>query len=208
MINNSIGRDDSNFLSVKNSMASYRGSRNHSNQRLNSVIRGTTSFAGDHSDSRLRSLVIPITEKNKKRAKEEVQKGREYQRIFNLWRYYDSLATMFATMGLLLGIISYEIDISHYTNYDIDPNHHGDLATLAMSTTRFTNPLQQLVRWTILVSSVCAVTCLLSRHCYRVKWTKTYFQKSSTDTMFVYYNEIIRSNLQSVRISETELKQA
>jgi len=35
---------------------------------------------------------------------------KEYHEIFRLWRFYDSLTTLFAMLGLLLAIINFELD--------------------------------------------------------------------------------------------------
>lgn len=47
---------------------------------------------------------------------------KEYFVIFNTWRKYDLLTTIFTTCGLFLAILNYEVDISNKKMiiYDID----------------------------------------------------------------------------------------
>lgn len=37
--------------------------------------------------------------------------SKNYMRLFNSWRRYDSLATIFSILSLILAIVNYEIDI-------------------------------------------------------------------------------------------------
>lgn len=59
-----------------------------------------------------------------KKKDEQIKKDREYHRIFNQWRFYENLSTGLAMVGLLLGIINYEYDITQdYPNPDPIGNH-------------------------------------------------------------------------------------
>jgi len=79
-------------------------------------------------------MTINVNKKIEKKQMKEHEKAREYQRIFNLWRFYDSLATFFSLCGLLLGMISYEIAITDYKpqTFDIDTSW-SVLAAVAMN---------------------------------------------------------------------------
>ena len=37
--------------------------------------------------------------------------SKNYMKLFNSWRRYDSLATVFSILSLILAVINYEIDI-------------------------------------------------------------------------------------------------
>jgi len=48
----------------------------------------------------------------------------DYHIVFNRWRRFDLYTTILAISGLILGIISYEIDVRTAKNFnpDIDPD--------------------------------------------------------------------------------------
>lgn len=83
--------------------------------------------------ARATAVVVNVTDKTKQKEIIDANKTREYTKIFNHWRYWDSIATLWSTFGLLLGMISYEIDISNYQkqHFPTEPPY-GDLTTLAM----------------------------------------------------------------------------
>ena len=37
--------------------------------------------------------------------------SKNYMKLFNSWRRYDSLATVFSILSLILAVINYEVDI-------------------------------------------------------------------------------------------------
>ena len=41
--------------------------------------------------------------------------SKNYMKLFNSWRRYDSLATVFSIISLVLAIINYELDVYHGT---------------------------------------------------------------------------------------------
>jgi hypothetical protein len=47
--------------------------------------------------------------------------------IYQAWRSYDLITTIFSTIGLILAIILYEIEISKYYTVDIDKNPDANL---------------------------------------------------------------------------------
>lgn len=56
------------------------------------------------------------------------QSHKQYHLIYQTWRSYDLITSIFSTIGLILSIILYEIEISNYYTIDIiknpDANFH------------------------------------------------------------------------------------
>ena len=54
--------------------------------------------------------------------------SKNYQKLFNSWRRYDIMATVFSIAGLLLAMINYELDVyNNNISLMIDNNGQGEI---------------------------------------------------------------------------------
>jgi hypothetical protein len=108
--------------------------------------------------------------------------SKNYMKLFNSWRRYDSLATIFSILSLILAVINYELDI--YNNQVIGivfANASLPVEDIysanPMETARYKSYYTQPFRWAILILSVLAVFCLILRNHQKIKWQKNYFNR-------------------------------
>lgn len=91
---------------------------------------------------------------NFKLIKEESEKS--YHDIYMKWRNFDTLTTYLASIGFVLSIILYEINILN--NYKIDTNQYPN----AIDHPRLNNMETKVLRYIILVSTLMAVISLIT----------------------------------------------
>jgi len=63
---------------------------------------------------RMGSMVVPLTEKGKKKKIEKNKKDEILQSLFNRWRRFDSFGAFFANLSLLISVVYYEADVLYY----------------------------------------------------------------------------------------------
>ena len=110
--------------------------------------------------------------------KEDHAANHQFFVLFNNWRKMDLLSTIFGLIGLVVGICSYEYDISHgYVFVSQDDYEHKDDRS-AMRAPRFTDPFTRALRWTIFLTSYTGVFFLVMRNYYKVLWVNNFFNQS------------------------------
>ena len=94
----------------------------------------------------------------------------------------DFLSTIFALIGLVLGIVNYELDLR---NKEIDGFNNRELIKeiedgkkSAMNMPRFTDKYTVDMRWSIFATSMLSLLCLINRHILKINWINLYFNKT------------------------------
>ena len=82
----------------------------------------------------------------------------EYHRIFNRWRNYDFLTTVFAMFGLCFSIIYYEHAVTEHKD-PLDPKVYPDPLKLPRNTGTISNVCKSI----IIITTVLALVCLYYR---------------------------------------------
>lgn len=117
--------------------------------------------------------------------------------IFNTWRKYDLLTTIFTTSGLILAIVNYEVDISNKKMRIYDVDIVKEVAN-AMETDRFRDGHTIPTRYLMAVATILSVISLVARHKQKVKWINEYFNLAlkrekhhAARSLHYYYNQAI-----------------
>ena len=150
-------------------------------KRLKNVIEDHyATEMGEEEDDRVARKMY-----NKSRAMYETQsmlrrqkdiKHKEYHKIFLKWRLYDLMTSIFANLGLLIGIVLYEIDVhKQLIAINVDDENHLPYEGKAMETPRFNKPYNIVGKWLILGTSVIAVVFLVKRYQLKTRWVNNYF---------------------------------
>jgi len=126
---------------------------------------------------------------------------REYHRIFDQWRFYDFCVTVFSSVGLVLGMVSFELGKNLDTSSDhndrsIDVAYNDPFSAqvnAAMSSVRYRALETRLFRWIIFVTSLAAIVSLFVRHYYKNQWLKKYFRinAKAQENLYSYYSQTI-----------------
>ena len=114
-----------------------------------------------------------------------------------MWTRAETMTTILAVAGLLLGIIAYELDIANSrTILRIDRGKYPDPLKHPRNSYKWTQPL----RLTNAIMSLLAILMLIIKQYYKVRWLNEFFPKQDAYTregqpnLFVAYNENIAGN--------------
>ena len=103
--------------------------------------------------------------------------NQKYFFIFNQWRRMDVFSTVFGLIGLVVGVLSYEYDVSRKEDLVFVSDKMRREET-AMQGKRFNDPVTKLMRWITFGCSCMAVLFLCLRNHYKLMWINAYFNKS------------------------------
>ena len=84
--------------------------------------------------------------------------------------------------GLIIGMANYEMEIREYDS--LDPDKIPD----AMLDPRNQMPSTNIVRMTILITSILSVACATMRQKYKIDWLNKYVPNSSETVEILHYN--------------------
>ena len=100
---------------------------------------------------------------------EQLKRNKEQYKIFNRWRDFDFITTILAMSGLTLAVINYEFEIG--ANLEpIDIEAHPSPMTLPRVNRGQTN----LVRLIVMITTILAIICLVTRHYFRCVWLNSF----------------------------------
>ena len=127
---------------------------------------------------------------------------KQYFEIFNTWRRYDLLTTIFTTFGLFIAILNYELDILNKKMiiYNINLLEQNKIVN-AMESDIFINGYNIPIRYLMAVTTILSIVSLVLRHQQKVKWINEYFNLSlqrekhhAARSLHYYYNQAIMGN--------------
>jgi len=120
---------------------------------------------------------------------------KEYYGIFNKWRDYDFLTSLFSIIGLIIAMMKYEYRLTIYTK-PLDPKKEPD----PMKLPQYHDQIHIIGHYIVLSTTLFAMVCLNIKHYYRRKWTNRYSSCSgqdctdNTNNIAIMYDEIINEN--------------
>lgn len=114
-----------------------------------------------------------------------------------MWTQAETMTTILAVAGLLLGIIAYELDIANsHQIFRIDREKYPDPLKHPRNMNKWTQPL----RLAIAIMSLLAIMMVIIKQYFMVRWMNEFFPKQDAYTregqpnLFVAYNENIAGN--------------
>lgn len=88
--------------------------------------------------------------------------------------------------GLALAVANFEVDIQ--SNYPkLDPEVHKN----AMDDPRNKKNSTNMLRLIILITTLLAVACLVTRHYYKILWLNKYFNQDADTHIYFQFQEIV-----------------
>lgn len=132
-----------------------------------------------------------------KTAKAKDQKFMEKQKyhvLYNRWRDYEFLTTVFALIGLAMVMSNYELNV-HVDEDPHDPEKYSD----PMNDPRNLRMTTTLVRIMATVTTALACFCLIMRHKAKIEWLNNYFSKDDGTHIFLQYHELIAGADRDIR---------
>lgn len=102
-----------------------------------------------------------------------LKRQKEYERIFKAWRYYDFISTFLSVTGLVLAIVSYELEVNDDTidryTVDLTPDmSRKELEEAAMN--RMKPPHIWWINWVVFGLSMTSGLTIYIRHYYVNLW--------------------------------------
>lgn len=121
-----------------------------------------------------------------------------FLQYFKLWRDYDLFCMIYSTIGLMIQFINYEYDMSG------NPSHHRspELYPSPMDDPIFKNPKTNIIRMTVVGTSLSAVYCLIQRHRYKTKWKRVYYDFDNHTYTYLNFTDVLSSLKDSKFIPE------
>jgi hypothetical protein len=103
-------------------------------------------------------------------------------------------------IGLALAVANYEVDM--YSNFsplnpDLYPNAMDDPRNMKAST--------NMIRLIIMITTLLAIGCLVTRHYYKVVWLNKYFMQDSETHIYFQYQEVMQKNQNDLAIKQKKL---
>ena len=123
--------------------------------------------------------------KEDKSLKVKLESEKLYHHIYKKWRTYDTMTTILSSVGFILAIILYEMNVWKNEFVDIEefPN--------AMDNRRFDNFETRFLRIIIFITSIMAVISLIIRHYYKHIWLTTFFNPNNDPFSNILSEQVI-----------------
>jgi len=96
---------------------------------------------------------------------------------------------IFSSIGLAIAVAHYEVDMSR--NFSpLDPMKYPN----AMDDPRTKRPSTNLIRLTILATTLISIFCLIRRHYFRNLWLNKYFHDDGETYIYNQFRKVILDN--------------
>ena len=137
----------------------------------------------------------------------KIDTSKEYNELYNRWRMYEILSTVFSMMGLIASIIAYELDIQKFNHVHFagvgkfgseEDVYSFDFTELAHESLRNHTWYCQPIKWFCFVTTIISIILLVLKRIDEVKWINMYlanFLNQPHGSLFFYYHNAINSDV-------------